>query len=291
MSNLYKSRFLNISEKPAYVLNVESIVEKRIQELQEQQAQHCGEEEDDGLFTEGLNADEVANLLTSDPDEAGGDELQPLTGNVIKASNAMTQEEADAIIAEAVEQANAQATEIVEEARKEADSIRQKAHREGFEAGEREGRHKSETILQQKQAQMDALQKELEEEYARRIDDIEPQLVEAITEVYSHVFHVDLSSRKDMVVQLVKDSLRGAESQTGFLIHVAKEDYPFVTMQKKEIASVIPGDTPLDVIEDLTLQHNECFIEMGSGIYDCGLDTQLGQLKKELQILSYRKNN
>ena len=36
-----------------------------------------------------------------------------------------------------------------------------------------------------------------------------------------------------------------------------------------------------EIVEDMTLKPNECFIETGGGIFDCSLETQLSGLKRE----------
>ena len=43
----------------------------------------------------------------------------------------------------------------------------------------------------------------------------------------------------------------------------------------------------LEIVEDRTLNKNECLIETEDGIFDCSLSTQLTELKRKLQLLSY----
>ena len=45
----------------------------------------------------------------------------------------------------------------------------------------------------------------------------------------------------------------------------------------------------VEVVEDLTLAKNECLIETDSGIYDCGLGTQLEEVKKKLMLLAFQR--
>ncbi|MCR5755338.1 MAG: hypothetical protein K6G30_11090, partial [Acetatifactor sp.] len=71
---------------------------------------------------------------------------------------------------------------------------------------------------------------------------------------------------------------------------VSKEDYPYVSMQKKQImvGVTVPNST-VEVVEDLTMTPNECLIETEGGIFDCGLGTQLTELSQKLRLLSYEK--
>ena len=45
--------------------------------------------------------------------------------------------------------------------------------------------------------------------------------------------------------------------------------------------------TTVDVVEDAAVAKNECMIETENGIYDCGLGTQLDELRKKLMLLAF----
>lgn len=71
-------------------------------------------------------------------------------------------------------------------------------------------------------------------------------------------------------------------------MHVSKDDYPYVSMQKNHLTeTAIGGQGVLDIIEDITLRKNECMIETDGGIFDCGVGTQLEELTKRLKLLSF----
>ncbi|MBO6133082.1 MAG: hypothetical protein J6P05_01975, partial [Lachnospiraceae bacterium] len=65
------------------------------------------------------------------------------------------------------------------------------------------------------------------------------------------------------------------------------DDYGFVSMQRKELLSGISGAENAEIVEDISLKRNQCFIETGNGIFDCSLETQLSGLKRQLKLLSY----
>lgn len=74
-------------------------------------------------------------------------------------------------------------------------------------------------------------------------------------------------------------------------MHVSKDDYPYVNMQKKDLSEgAVGGRGVLEVVEDITLHKNECMIETDGGVFDCGLGTQLDELTKRLKLLSFSKN-
>ena len=69
-------------------------------------------------------------------------------------------------------------------------------------------------------------------------------------------------------------------------IRVSKEDIGFVTMQKSKLLGGL-NEVTAEIVEDATLQKNECLIETEGGIFDCSLDVELEALSKKLKLLSY----
>ena len=73
-----------------------------------------------------------------------------------------------------------------------------------------------------------------------------------------------------------------------YLVHVSGTDYLYVKEHKEELLQETSGEhIVIDIVEDHTMKETECTIETENGIYDCGLGTQLGELKKKLRLLSY----
>ena len=73
---------------------------------------------------------------------------------------------------------------------------------------------------------------------------------------------------------------------------MSKDDYAYVSMQKKQIlAGAVSENTMVDVVEDAAVSRNECMIETENGIFDCGLGSQLSELKKRLTLLAWEKES
>ena len=90
-------------------------------------------------------------------------------------------------------------------------------------------------------------------------------------------------------MHLIASTMHKIEGNSNYLIHVSKEDYPYVNMKKNEIlASALSANASVDLVEDITLGANDCIIETDGGIFDCGLGTQLEELTQKLRLLSYR---
>lgn len=251
-------------------------------------------------FSQGIEASEVEQLLM-DPDAQGdGFGMEELTadgmsGNIIKAAPQVDMAAVNAQSEELLANAEAEAREIVEAANAEAEAIRNSAHQEGMDEGYRtgydEGVNAAKQEYQDKLMELDRRAKELEDEYDARIDELEPQFIDVLTDIYEHVFHVSLSDNKEIVFHLIQDAIRKVEGSGNFIIHVSGEDYGFVSMQKEELLAGIAGAENAEIVEDMTLKGNECYIESNGGIFDCSLETQLAGLKRELRLLSFVKND
>ena len=106
--------------------------------------------------------------------------------------------------------------------------------------------------------------------------------------IYEHIFRVELGSYHNLVMGLLENCMQKIESSSNYMIHVSREDYPYVSMQKKVLLDVLGNkNAALEVVEDASMRKNECMIEADSGIYDCSLDMQLDELRRELMLLSY----
>lgn len=184
--------------------------------------------------------------------------------------------------------AREEAEGIIAAANADAEAIRAKAQTDGHEEGYQIGYEEGVSIAKEAEEKCERRQEELEAYYGRKIEELEPAFVDKITDIYEHIFMVDLSDKKELVHYLLTDAMRNIEGGKTFLVHVSKEDYEYVNSNKDDLTQGLPGTSTLEVIEDMTLTQSQCFIEADSGIFDCGLGTELQLLKKELTLLSFR---
>ncbi len=296
--NLLKVGFANVQVEEKRVINSNELAERRIEEqaqklAQERQAglMNSGDGSEDG-FTAGLSAEQMEGLLSDDESEEGS------RSNVIKANaNAEraqilsdAQQEAEELLTRAREQAEMQAGQILSDAREQAEAARESIIVQARQQGYQEGVHRAEIELARKEQELSERLKAMEAEYEGFVDQLEPRFVDAITGVYEHLFQVELSSYRDILMNLIAATVRQVEGRD-FLVHVSAEDYPYVSMEKKQLTDALTSpNATLELVEDITLRHNECMIETEGGIYDCGLGTQLSELAQKLKLLSYEKN-
>ena len=282
--NLYKASWVVVSGDEKHVIDSNALVEKRIEEqaaLRRASSNMELEQGEEAGFVSGLGGEAIDALLRDNSDDSG----------IIKAEKAPDLEEIKAQAQEMLDDAQAQIDEMNAAAQNEIEAKRRWAMEEGKKEGYEEGYRKGVSEAEEMKRQVMAERRRLEAEYEQLIDELEPKFIDTITEVYSHIFGIGLADNRDILVHLVDSTLRQVESSRTFIVHVSKEDYPFVNMQKQALTEgAAAGRGTVEIIEDLTLGRGECMIETDGGIFDCGVDTQLTELNNKLRMLSYERS-
>lgn len=294
-SNLLKMGFTDFQNIEKRVIDANGMMTQRMEKLAAKQAEakKNGLAETRDGFAVGLSAETIEGLFD------GGDAEDGLGSNVIKAGNSEEYEAAIAdanaaaeeILEQARTQAQAEADELIANAKAQIEKERQEALAEAKNQGYQEGARRAEQELDIEVQKLAEKEKQLEADYDALLKQIEPQFVDAITDVYEHLFHVELSGYREILLHLILSAMRKIEGSQSFLVHVSGEDYPYVSMEKKQLVSAITSpNATLELVEDATLSHNQCMIETEAGIFDCGLGTQLAELTQRLRLLSYEKS-
>ena len=283
MSNIYKGNYYygakNASDKR--VIDTNELVAARLETLAEilKQKQGGGSMSGEG-FVQGLQAEDVSALLADNGDEGSAViKAEPDTSAILQQAKS----EAEALVANAKQQADVIMAEALEQAANSKKNVLEEARMNGY----REGINRANKEVEALKAELAQQKKAMEAEYEAKYEAMESDLVDVITDIYEHIFHVDLSSYREILVHLISTTIRKVEGSRSFIIHVSKEDYPFVSMQKKQLVAGLAISSAVDIVEDLTQVKGECFVEADGGIFDCGLGTQLKELRKKLKVLSY----
>lgn len=278
-SNLLKNGTTVVSGDKKCLIDSNEFIAKKLEGYQKQR----NEQEKSG-FHAGLSAKELE--LTQPSEEGEADQLSAVLGQ----EPVYEGPDPKQLLAEAreqIEQMEQEAKASLEaERRKVLEDARQEGYTKGFQQGQEQGMAQADSLKQSLEAEKAGL----EAEYQQRIKELEPNFIETLTGIYEHLFQVELSGYRDIIVHLLTTSLNRIEGARDYLIHVSKEDFGYVNMQKREIqANSMIGNATMEIIEDISLRKNECLIETEGGIFDCGLGTQLSELTRKLKLLSYEK--
>lgn len=280
-SNLYKSGWVIMNREETRIIDNNVLMEEKLSTVHRATTKFAEDYlYDQEGFSDGIEAETLDALF----DVEG-------TGNVIKSAS----EEEKTALLEEIEAAKKdladlrqQADQMIEDAKSEIGAMQMKAYEEaknqGYQEGERLGRLEADAA----KAEYESKKKQLEADYQKKINELEPEFIDVLTGIYEHIFKVDLAGYKGLIVGLLENALQKMDGGVNLLIHVSKADYENVMESKEQLKAEIGGST-LDIVEDMTLNASECFIETENGIYDCSLGTQLEELTRKLKLLSYEK--
>ncbi len=272
LSNLYKQRYVFSDSFSKRVINSNAKVAERLEELHRQEQMEAQGSQPQGAvdgFMAGLQAEEI-DAVPKEP-VISPEEIRK-----------MAQEEADDLLADARKQADA----LLADADMQADAIREEAKNAGFEQGHQEGTAKAEEELTRLRSQIEEEHRQLEADYRQKVQQLEPYLVEIVSDVFEKVFHVHFDDKKEVLVYLIEKVILNAEGTKEFLVRVSRADYEFVEGQKDAISAQVGASITVEIMADASLQEHQCMIETDSGVFECGVDVQLENLLGTLKSLS-----
>lgn len=281
-SNLFKRGTTLISNDNTRVIDVNELIARRMESLANQAKTMPAEEI---LGGERPEPDQVDALLADDEFQSLAD-----TAPVEEVVEEETPEELTARAKEILEEANAEARGILESAQKQAQAEAELIFADAKDKGYEQGYAEAKEALEQERQALEQKAFELEQEYNEMLEGAERQLVDALSSIYEHLIGVSFKNDKEVLVHMLSSAIRGMEGSKNFILHVSTEDYTEVFSRIEELTLCIPGkDSYLEVVSDSNLEQMECRIETENGIFDCGLDAQLAEVKKKLVLLSYDK--
>ncbi len=289
--NLLKQYYVSVDSENTRVIDSNELAKKKIAELNrkmQESVKDQGFQEFEADFTDGIEAIRVAELLEEDT------EAEAAASSVFKPApvyNGPSEEEINEMVNQRLKEAEMQAEQIVNSAMKEAESIRENAYAEGSGQGYEDGVRRAEAELSERTRALEEKEALLERNYEAKVSQLEPAFVDTITSVYEQIFSIDLSDYSGILAYLVESIMKKSDDDTQFMVHVSPKDYELVLGKKAEMLSVVSRDNiRLEIIEDVTVADKQCIIETENGVFDCGIDTQLSELKKRFKLLSFQKN-
>lgn len=301
-NGVLKSGWVIVNPNDTKIIDSNALAEQKLKEMSAKLAQEYGEEPEfmEG-FMSGLNAVKVSELIKDeDVNIIGGSDSKDISEPDFAEPPAMSKQAED-LIAEAQSQIELMKKEAlleIEQAKEQAyedakaDGYKaglEQGRSEGFEQGHKEGLASVESERERIYSETSQKIAMVESEYQKKLDELEPRFIDTLTRIYEHIFHVSLKNSRELIVYLIQNTMRNIEGSGSYLVHVSKEDYPFASMQKRElIKNTNISVDDVEIIEDSTLGKNECMIETGNGVFDCSLGTQLEALNEQLRLLSYQ---
>lgn len=280
MSNFYRNNYVIHGEQVKRVINTNDIIAEKMQAIVEEQKQarreelmrkrreamEAGESDGEPEFTEGLFAEELE--LEQEPEPQIDYEAQ-------------AREQAEQIISEA----NAQAVMIHDKAVKDADTLREMARQEGYDTGYSDAHRQAQQELQEGREALDRREQELQANYEQAMEELEPKLLDTILTVFDEVFRMQFAGKREMLLHLVSNAMRGIRETRQYKIRVSEAEVSFLREHREELQEKVGEDVQIEIVMDPMLSESQCMIDADSGVYDCSLDVELDNLTRDLRSL------
>ncbi len=286
LSNLFKAGYVSYDSSEARIIDSNELANKKIEAFQEQELkrQRAMMAQDDEYAEGDLGEDFIPGIPMEQLSQLTEDQsmLEP---------TADPQFDMEAMQAEMdlkLQQAQEQAELILRDAQEQAESIRANAVEQGRQEGYNAGYQEGAIAAQSLQDEIEQQRAMLEKEYQQMVDELEPEMVDVLTQIYEHVFNIELREDKGIILHLLKTTLSRIEPGRDLIVHISSDDYDDVMEEKDTLqAAVTSPNTTMEIIEDPLLKENECMIESDSGVFDCSLGVELSEITRKLKLLSF----
>ena len=115
--------------------------------------------------------------------------------------------------------------------------------------------------------------------------ELEPKLLDTILTVFDEVFQMQFAGKREMLLNLVKNAIRGIRETRQYKIRVCESEVAFLREHKEELQEKVGEDVQIEIVMDPDLSASQCVIDADSGVYDCSLDVELDNLTRDLKSL------
>lgn len=297
---VFKNGFTRMSESNVRVIDTNALVAKKIEEhsrvLREREAAQAmpedGDEQGTGMgqssHYDGQTDDPTVSALTTDEDMESYVapelvQLEPIEPVGPDAPGALSADEIREECQKLINEANLKAQDIIDDAKAESQRIKEAAMEEGYNAGKESALQE---LLEAKR-ELEAKEAKMQEDFDRLVDELEPQMVDAITGVYEHVFGNNFFSQRDVMICLVNKALRHVDTGENVMIEVSNEDYDMLIGMKASLFDKVMIKNEPEIVRRDDFKKGQAKIETPYGIIDCSIDTELTELTRHLKMLSY----
>lgn len=181
---------------------------------------------------------------------------------------------------------------VKDEAKKQADLLFEQKKQQGYQEGVSklqdevlEHKARLDAEFRSKEADLEQTAHMLQAEYEEKLETLEKDMVDVMIQVFHKVFNIQFDNKKQILLHLIKDTLLEIDAGKRFIIRVADSNYKFVESHVEDIKEKIGNDVTIDVVNDRTLEENDCMIETATGVFDCSIDMVLSNLEKDIRSL------
>jgi flagellar assembly protein FliH len=270
LSNLLKQYYINNAGQGARVINSDDRLQARLQKENEALKQTVSKEQEETAeeFKEGIELKEEIETV----------DVEAIRQEAIEAARA----EAEKITAEAQEKAK----QFMKDAEQQAQAMLAENKQLGYEQGLADAKDEFQQKTDALEEDMRAQKKELFDNYEKKLTGMESDIVDAIIHVFDKVFNIQFEDKREILMALVNNTLMDVEAGDRIRIHANDEDFPTFEKHMPEIQDKVGANVEVEMVRDNNLSEGQCQIETPFGVFDCGVDTELSGLLKDIRSLA-----
>ena len=224
--------------------------------------------------------DGISAVSTGDPAQ----EIQKIKAEAEKIRQ-VTLEVAKREAQSIIENAQVNAQQILQNAGEKANKLMEEQKQLGYAEGGKEKEAALEAQYREKEQKLEARKQELEGQYEQNINEMEGDIVDAVIQVFDKVFRIQFEKKREILYSLVRNVLMDIEVGDEIRIHVNEANREIIEAHMDEIREIVGQKVSIEFVHDAKLQDEQCKIETSFGVFDCGIDTQLENLLKDIKSL------
>lgn len=206
--------------------------------------------------------------------------LQQRKTEQLKAQAGRLQEQAEQAWKDTQEKIRQEEKDAQERIAAWAEEAKQQGHAEGFESGEQKGFE----AWQEQIAHAGRIIESAEQAFHERLNEAEPTVIDIAVQALEKMLGPEWLPDEHWRMQL-STAVSSLREQGNIRVLVSAEDYEDVRMYKEELQSVAGSSQKVTIYPDAQMKEQQCVLETDFGKLDVSLDTQLQELKKQLQAV------
>lgn len=195
------------------------------------------------------------------------------------------QKEAQDTADQLIDEAKKRAEKITGDAQIAADAARASGYEEGKNQGYTDGMAAAEQEIRQKEAELAENARLQREEFDSCVAEIETRYVDIVIALVRKLTGVVIEGRDDLILYLIRTAAQELEPSRMYKVRVSSDDVYYLEAHQAEIADSIGDDVSIEFIEEKGLEKGQCILETDSQMVDCGFQTQLDMLIRDLKML------
>lgn len=165
---------------------------------------------------------------------------------------------------------------------KEIAHSEEQAFQKGFSEGVRKGKEYQKNEVSQAIHTLTYLIKELNELKQNILEKAEDQILELALGVAQKVIHMEITTNREIIQNVLKDAIRSIVDRENMKIHVNPQDFRYMMEIKSDFLQSFDGIKNIIFEEDETIGRGGATIETLFGEVDARVDQQFNEIKNFL---------